>query len=243
MDEMNRWNVLPRIVLPVLLSWASFAPAHAAISAPLEIKALYRIYKSGVHIGNVDETFTRTGDSYRLTSDTETAGPLRIFLRDRLSVSAEGKVGEHGLEPARYELKRHNDSSKNILATFDWAQRQIISTHNNMTESFALPPGTMDRISAMYQFAFQEPQGDEVQIWMSQGKKAEKYRYLKQGEPTLDLGSQRYATVHFARDVKQGESKAQLWLAKDRFYLPVRMVFEDSRGLSLEQVLVSLQTR
>jgi hypothetical protein len=243
MDEMNRWFGAPKVLLLVLLSWRIGAPAQVPVSTPKEIKASYRIYKSGVHIGNVDETFIREGDSYRLTSATETAGPLRIFLRDRLTVSAEGKITEQGLEPTRYELKRDNDATKHILATFDWSRQQIISTHNNSTESFVLPPGTLDRISAMYQFAFQEPRGDEVQIWMSQGKKAEKYRYIKQGEPFVDAGSQRYATVHFARDVQKGESRAQLWLAKDRFYLPVRMVFEDSRGLSLEQVLVSLQTR
>jgi hypothetical protein len=78
---------------------------------------------------------------------------------------------------------------------------------------------------------------------MSQGKKAERYRYFKQGEPTVEIGEHRYATVHFVRDAKAGESKAQLWLARDHHYLPVRMLFEDTRGLALEQQLVSLQTR
>ena len=239
---MNR-RIAAMCAVLMMLASVGAATAAAAIEKPVEIKAQYRIYKSGIHIGTVDETFVRDRDTYRVVSDTQTAGPLRIFLRDRLTVSAEGRIGEHGLEPARYDFKRHNDQSRNIQATFDWPHQQIVSTHNRQTESFALPTGTLDRLSAMYQFVFQPPQGEEVQAWMSQGKKAERYRYVKQGEPTLDVDSQRFATVHFVRDAGPGESKAQLWLAKDRHYLPVRMLFEDSHGLSLEQRLVSLQTR
>jgi hypothetical protein len=39
------------------------------------------------------------------------------------------------------------------------------------------------------------------------------------------------------------ESKAEVWLAKSRYNFPVRVVFDDPKGLRLEQTLVALQAR
>ncbi len=222
---------------------AGASHAQANTGNPIKITAHYRIHKSGILIGTVEERFVRDGDNYKIVSETQTAGALKWFLDDQVTLRAEGRIGPTGLEPAYYELKRHNDPTKNISATFEQAKHQIISRHHDKTESFALPPGTLDRISAMYQFAFVAPVATEVTFWMSQGKEAEKYLYLKQGEPVIKVGNKNYSTVHYARDSAKGKPQAQLWLAKDQYYVPVKMIFEDSRGLSLEQTLVDLQTQ
>ena len=217
--------------------------ALADAATPLMVKASYRIYKAGLFIGTVDEQFTRDGDNYRIVSQTETAGPLRIFIRDQLTITSEGVVGSSGLKPARYQFVRRDDQKKNISSEFDWNKQQIISRHAAETETFDLPAGTQDRISAMYQFMFIRPTASEVTVWMSQGKKAEFYRYRKQGEAILTVDGESMPTVYYARDVKAGESKAHLWLAKEKYFLPVKIVFEEGNGSTLEQMLVSIQTR
>lgn len=215
--------------------------AGAAVPAqPSVVKAQYRITKAGITIGNVEETFTREGERYRIVSETRTAGPLKVFLKDRLTVTSEGRVGAGGLMPQRYEFRRDRDAHKNVFADFDWAAGRIVSRHGDVTESFSLPVGTLDRVSAMYQFMFSAPSSETVVAWMSQGKKAEKYTYRKAGEPALTVAGRDYATVRYRRDAAAGESKAELWLAKDAYFLPVKMAFEDASGLALEQTLVSL---
>jgi hypothetical protein len=225
-------------LVSVLLSPAVSVPAEP----PSDVKAQYKIYKSGILIGNVSEHFTSTGDRYRIVSATQTAGALAWLLRDRLTITSEGRIGSTGLEPAQYEFRREKDQAKNLTAIFDWDRQQIVSQHDGKSENFDLPRGTLDRVSAMYQFMFNAPKTPEVLTWMSQGKKAERYVYRKQGEPVLTIGGTRYPTVHYAREAQPGESHAELWLAKNMHYLPVRMVFEDSHGLALEQSLVSLTT-
>ena len=152
-------------------------------------------------------------------------------------------MGSSGLKPARYQFVRRDDQKKNISSEFDWNKQQIISRHAAETETFDLPAGTQDRISAMYQFMFIRPTASEVTVWMSQGKKAEFYRYRKQGEAILTVDGESMPTVYYARDVKAGESKAHLWLAKEKYFLPVKIVFEEGNGSTLEQMLVSIQTR
>ena len=223
-----------------LAIWPAWATADAT---PVEVTASYRILKSGLLIGTVEEKFTRTDDNYKITSDTRTAGGLRLMYGGEIFVSAEGKIGAAGLEPAIYEFRRQGNGAKNISARFDWNVHQIFSQQSSRSESFELPAGTMDRISAMYQFMFNAPRENRVHTWVSNGKQAELYHYRKRGEPTMQVGSQLLATVHYERESEPGRPRAQLWLAKDHHYLPVRAIFEDSRGLSLEQTLVQFQVR
>ena len=77
---------------------------------------------------------------------------------------------------------------------------------------------------------------------MSQGKRSEKYSYQKQGEPMIKTPVGDFETVYYVRNVKDGESKSQLWLAKDKFHLPVRVIFEDKNG-AFEQILTSLSVQ
>ncbi|MBL8522659.1 MAG: DUF3108 domain-containing protein [Betaproteobacteria bacterium] len=223
------------------LPWAVLTQANA--STPSEITATYRIHKGGVAIGTVEEKFIRSGDSYRVSSDTRATGALSLFMRDRITVTAEGKVGEAGLMPTQYQFRRQNNADKNISAQFDWKVGQIISEHDQKTEKFALPRGTIDRISAMYQFMFVEPRTDTLTAWVSGGKRAEEYVYRKRGEPTIRIGDASIETVHYERDNEPGRAKAQVWLSKNQHFLPVRVIFEDSHGLTLEQTLVSLQIK
>ena len=231
------------IALLLLGAAGTSGVALADTAVPSMVKASYRIYKAGLFIGTVDEQFTRDGDNYRIVSQTETAGPLRIFIRDHLTITSEGVVGSTGLKPTRYQFSRRDDQKKNISAEFDWNKQQIVSRHAAETETFDLPAGTQDRISAMYQFMFSKPTTNEVTVWMSQGKKAESYRYRKQGELILTVDGASFPTVYYARDAKAGESKAHLWLAKENYFLPVKIVFEEGNGSTLEQMLVSIQTR
>ena len=217
--------------------------AHAAGSTPTQVKATYKIYKASIWIGTIEEQFARDGENYKLVSETETAGPLRLFLRDQLTVTSEGTIGAAGLRPDSYQFTRRNDQKKNISTAFDWDKQQLLSHHGGESEVFDLPVGTQDRLSAMYQFMFNVPRTTEVGVWMSQGKKAERYRYRKLGEPALTVNQESIATVYYEREAKEGESKVHLWLAKGKYYLPAKIVFEDSRGASLEQLLVSLNSQ
>ena len=234
---MSRWLAVTFITL----LFASFLTApDARADVPTHVRAQYKIIKAGITIGNVEEVFTRTGEEYKITSITQTSGPLAWILRDRLTITSAGRIGSSGIEPALYEFKRQRDSRKNLSSRFDWEKGKILCDHEGQIEPFDLPRGTLDRVSAMYQFMFNAPRTAEVLVRMSQGKQSEQYRYVKQGEPSVKIGDSEYATVHYVRDAKPGESRAELWLAKDRHYLPVRMVFEDSHGISLEQSLVTL---
>jgi hypothetical protein len=146
--------------------------------------------------------------------------------------------------PLRFEQRRARDASRDIRATFDWPASLLRSDYRGEERTETLPAGTQDRLSVMYQFMNVAARANEVRVHMSNGRKVELYRYRKVGEPLLATPAGDFATVHFERVLDApDDSQAQLWLAKDHFNLPVRVVFVDAKGLKLDQQLLGLVTR
>lgn len=228
-----------RFAVSLLALWCV---AAAGFASPADIKADYKISSNGILIAQVSEHFKRDANSYTIVSESRSVGILGLFFHDTLKITSEGRITSDGLQPIKYEFSRASDGSKTIIATFNWDLNQLKSEHDGKTENITLEPGTQDRLSIMYQFMLSPPRTNEVKAWMTNGKKIEQYIYHKQGNAELKTPAGDFDAAHYKRDARPGEDKAQLWLAKDRFFLPVRILFEDRNG-TLDQTLVTLSTR
>lgn len=218
--------------------------APQALAIPTHVDAEYVISTSGITIGRVFETYVRKGDTYRIESTTRTEGVFKLFRDDTVVLVSEGRVGSGGLQPLHFEQRRAGDRSRDIVADFDWAKSLLHSEYRGEATTHPLPPATQDRLSLMYQFMNVAPSGERVRMHMSNGRKVELYTYRKVDEPRLATPAGEFATAHYERVTEsEKESRAQLWVATDRFNIAVRVVFEDANGLKLEQSIVSLTTR
>lgn len=218
--------------------------SSAAWATPTAIEAEYRISRNGLHIGRVQETYARDGAAYRIESVTRTDGVLKLLYDDSIVLQSEGRFGASGLVPLRFEQRRARDPGRDIRATFDWDRAVMHSEYKGEKQDHALPRGTQDRLSIMYQFMNVRPIGDEVTMHMSNGRKVELYRYRKVDEPVLSTPAGDFETLHYARVTEnEHESKAEIWIAKDRFQLALRAIFDDSSGARLEQSIQRLSTR
>jgi len=218
--------------------------ACAAQAAPNRIDAEYQVSKGGLVIGRIVESYERNANAYAIRSTTSSEGALKLFLDDSIVLSSEGRFGARGLEPAVFEQKRVSNGSRDVHATFDWKAGVMRSQFRGESKDVELPPGTQDRISIMYQFMNVTPGGETFEFHMSNGRKVERYVYRRTGEATLKTPAGDFDTVHYERVGRgEGETKAEVWLAKDRFNFPVRIVYDDPKGLRLEQSLVALKAR
>ena len=230
--------------MKILLTLLFVLVSSPAWAAPTAIEAEYKISRNGLHIGRVLETYARDGNTYRIESVTRTDGVLKLLYDDSIVLQSEGRFGAAGLVPLRFEQRRARDPSRDIRATFDWERAVMHSEYKGEKQDHALPRGTQDRLSVMYQFMNVKPIGDEVTMYMSNGRKVELYRYRKVDEPVLSTPAGDFETLHYARVTEsERESKAEIWIAKDRFQIPLRAIFDDSSGARLEQSILSLQTR
>ena len=216
--------------------------AARAAEVPRRVSAEYQISTAGMRIGHVGETFERTGGTYAIESVTRAEGALKIFLDDQVTMRSTGTVGAAGLKPLHFDQRQAKDPKRDVDATFDWKRGTLVSIFGGKTREVELPDGTQDRISLMYQFMHLTPGAGPMSIAMSNGRKVEQYAYRFVEEARISTPAGEFETLHYARvndDPK--ESRADVWLAKDRFNFPVRVVFDDPRGLRLEQSLLSLQ--
>ncbi|MDZ7585791.1 MAG: DUF3108 domain-containing protein, partial [Thiobacillus sp.] len=53
--------------------------AAAAQAAPQQMNLVYDLYRNGQKLGQVTDTFTRSGNRYTLTSETRADGPLKML--------------------------------------------------------------------------------------------------------------------------------------------------------------------
>jgi hypothetical protein len=218
--------------------------APHALAIPTHVEAEYRISAGGIVIGRVSETYVRQGDTYRIESTTRSEGVFKLFRDETVVLVSEGRLGPGGLQPLRFEQRRAGDRNHDILATFDWEKSLLHSEYRGEATTHPLPAGTQDRLSLMYQFMNAAPGGERVRMHMSNGRKVELYTYRKVDELRLATPAGEFATAHYERVTEnEKESRAQLWIATERFNIPVRVVFEDSKGLRLEQSIESLTTR
>lgn len=230
--------------LALLLAAVSTAAAAAAI--PTEITAEYTLVNHGLEIGRVNETFKRDGDTYTIRSVTRSEGVLKIVLDDQITLESSGKVLPRGLQPLKFGQRRARDSSRDIAATFDWERGVMHSHFRGKDSEVPLPRQAQDRISMLYQFMnLDAPRvGEEIVLAMANGRKVEHYTYRFMDEPRIKTPAGEFETRHFKRvTFTPRESRAEVWLAKDRFNFPVRVVFDDPEGVRLEQSLLALQAR
>ena len=227
------------------LALAAFAFAAAtatAAEAPHRVSAEYAITMAGMKIGHVTESYARTGDQYAIQSITRSEGALKLFLDDQVTLRSSGTVGPAGLKPAHFEQHQARDGKRDIDATFDWKRGVLVSQFGGKTKEVALPAETQDRLSLMYQFMHLTPGASPMTVAMSNGRKVEQYAYRFIGEQRITTPAGEFDTLHYARvNDNPRESRADVWLAKDRSNFPVRVVFDDPRGVKLEQSLLSLQ--
>ncbi len=230
---MKRWIAALSIVLA--------ASAHAL---PVEVSAEYKLSNSGVLIGRVSESFQRTGDRYTLRSTTRSEGVLKLVVDDNVIFESRGRVNGDGLQPLEFEQRRAGNSSRDVHATFDWERGVMNSRYRGEVHDVPLPRSTQDRISIFYQFMSLGRQRGTMDMHMSNGSKVERYTYRFVDEARISTPAGEFDTLHYARvTANDKESRTDVWLAKDRFHLPVRVVFDDPKGLRLEQILLELKVR
>jgi hypothetical protein len=228
------------IRLALFLIAVSSAAAHA--EAPRHIAAEYAITMAGVKIGHVAETYERTGDAYAIQSVTRAEGPLKVFLDDQVTLRSNGRVGAAGLAPEHFEQRQARDAKHDVDATFDWKRGVLVSAFGGKTRELPLPAQTQDRLSLMYQFMYLAPGSGPMTVAMSNGRKVEQYAYRFVGEEKVSTPAGEFEALHYARvNENPAERRADVWLAKARSNFPVRVVFEDPRGIKLEQALLTLQ--
>ena len=235
--------MLQRLCRVVVLS-SVLCPLSSAFAAPPDnVQLIYDVYKGGLKIGRIEETYTHDMDRYTLSSATRAIGLLSIFKPGRIVISSSGLVNAKGLQPLHFSDRREGEESRNRSAGFDWEAKQLTMIHREQRTVVELPDGTQDRLSAMYQFMFLPLQpATTLAFPMTNGSKLDYYHYAITLKQKLKTPAGDFDTLYLDSQPRKGESRTEIWLATEHHNLPCKMTITDPDGGQFTQVLSKLST-
>lgn len=226
------------------LAWLMLCAAVPAIAeTPGSVQATYDVYKSGLRV-EIRETYTRDKDRYTLSSVWTPVGLLAILKPEKILIDSSGLVGKQGLQPLLLDHRRELDESKNSRAEFDWGNKRLTLIHQAQRTVVALPAGTQDRLSAMYQFMFLSLQNaDMLDFPMTNGSKLDNYHYAITHGQTIKVPAGEFKAIYLDSQARPGESRTEIWLATQHHNLPCKMIVTEANGDQFTQVLSKLDIR
>lgn len=221
---------------PDSLAKTSLAENDNFVYPDRKIEIHYTLYSGGdFAVGRVSQTYLVKNRSYTITSIGEASGLVSLFMPGKYVQVSQGKVTPQGLKPDSFWIERGQAVNKRDSALFDWPQ-QILRyvTHRENPEVVTLPSNTQDLLSFLYQFSFSPP-NENQEINITNGRKLNRYTYEFKGEELLETPLGTLNTVHLARR-KEGLEGAEVWLAKDFEFFPVKIQLSDKKGDTLTQI-------
>lgn len=226
-------------MLKFFLLTAALSVATAQAAPPLQMTVVYDLYRNGHKLGQVTDTFTRSGSRYTLVSETRASGPLKVLWPGNIRLESTGEVTRQGLRPTQFQHARSDAPHKRATAHLDWTQRSIAWQYKDKTWSVnGLQHGAQDQLSQLYQFMFAPRLPADFRLQVVSGRDLNDYRYTRSDGGAIQTPLGALATQRFQRTGQKPEQKAiTVWVAPVRQNLPVQIrVVED--GVTLEQRLV-----
>ena len=226
-------------MLKSLLLTASLFAAAAQAAGPAQMNVVYDLYRNGQKLGQVSDTFTRSGSRYTLVSEARATGPLKMLWPGTMRLESTGMVTPQGLRPTLFQHARSDAPHKLATARLDWTQHSIAYQYKGEAwQVNGLQNGAQDQLSQLYQFMFAPSLPDDYSLQVVSGRDLNDYRYARSDGGVIQTPLGALATQHYQRITQKPDQKAvDVWVAPGRNNLPVQIrVSED--GVTLEQRLV-----
>lgn len=242
---------------PVVASTPSPAPAPALPPAPPPqsiatrqdfpalVEVVYSVHSGdrGIRLGATTHKWRIAKNQYLLTSTTEASGLFSLFYSGRYIMTSSGEITADGLQPRSFWIQRGQSNARTETAEFDWETKTLDYGKGSDRHRATIGDGTQDQLSVFYQLALTAPHRERVQIALTTGRKFKQYTYQVVGEETLDTALGQLKTQHLARvtaNPEQGDS-ADIWLALEHRYLPVRFRLSTRDGEVLDHWIAELR--
>jgi hypothetical protein len=212
----------------------------AAVTPPAQVRSLprkgritYALYlgMDNFSVGKATQSWEVEADTYLLASEAETTGIVDFFRPQRLRSLSQGKLTPQGLQPEKFLTSRtRRGQTEAAQAHFDWNSGNLTFGNIRTPRSAALPAGSQDLISFIYQMSLMPPQPGRFRVPVTNGSRFETYDVEVSGQEDIatPLGMLRAVPVKQVR--RAGAESIEIWLAAEYRYLPVKIRFLDREG-------------
>lgn len=227
------------LLLIASLFVASATVAVAQAAGPSQMTVTYDLYRNGIKLGQVNDTFTRTANRYTLVSETRATGPLKMLWPGNIRLESTGTVTPQGLRPSQFQHARSDAPHKLATARFDWKQRNVAFQYKGESwQVNGLQNGAQDQLSQVYQFMFAPSIPADYALQVVSGRNSHDYRFARSDGGPIQTPQGTWPTQQYQRTQQKADEKMiTVWVAPAQHNLPVQIRVEED-GVTLEQRLV-----
>lgn len=224
---------MSRLLVALLL--AAQMPAGALAAVPARVEITYAVFLGSMRIGEGRDVFQHDGRTYRVVSESKTAGLAAALYRLNIRRESQGRVTRAGLRPEAFTEERNGKPKRS--AAFDWERKQATLVDGDNSQTVPLPDNSWDSTSFGYNFAFVPPEAAELAAHLTDGRRLKQYRYAVLGREKLDTELGTLETLHVRRlQLPEDKRAFEVWLAVDRHNMPVRIRYTEKDGTVFDSI-------
>lgn len=210
--------------------------AEAVARWPREGEIVFDVLygKLAFKLGSATHRWSHDGHRYRMESIAKAAGLLASVDALSYTQRSRGELVAEGLRPQAFEVER--GGRRREWSEFDWQKGEVALVRDGEAREAALAAGDQDVLSLWHQIGLATPlAGGPVRLTVVTGKSAAPTRIVDLGEESIEVPAGRFAARHLRAAAEDGSLTLDVWLAKDRRGLPVRIRMKDRKGEVLDQ--------
>jgi hypothetical protein len=210
--------------------------AGGALAAPpAHVELTFEVTRNGSTVAEITQSMDQGGGKYELVESWQGRGLYRLLGNARRT--SRGTVGAEGLRPLEYSDERTGRDPERVF--FDWRAKTVTYQYKDGPTTIALPPNPRDRLQFLFQFAFKPPAGPKVVLDVMDGRGISDQIYQVEGRERFKTPAGEFDAVKLVRR-KDNNERAEIWLAADRSYLPVRIILVAKDGSRVDQFITKI---
>ena len=214
-----------------LASLALSASAAAQPALPARVEIEYELKRNGSVMAEVVDRLEQANGSYQLSEHWKGKGIYAVMGKAKRT--SAGMLTADGPRPTEYVDERSGRDTQRV--TFDWAANTITRRYKGQTRTEPVPADTQDRLSFLFALTFASQKNESVSFHVADGRGMSRHTYDPNGRERIGTPAGEFDTVRVLRKNGSGDV-AEIWLAANRSYLPVRIVVVEQDGTRYEHV-------
>jgi hypothetical protein len=203
-----------------------------AQTAPARVEIEYALTRNGSKVAEIVERIEQGNGTYHLTETWKGRG-MYAFL-GRVKRTSEGSLDAAGPRPREYVDERSGRDTQR--ASFDWKANTITRRYRGAPRTEAVPLDTQDRLSFLLALSYSSRKGVPVSFHVADGRGMSRHTYVPGGRERLKTPAGEFDTLKVVRRNEGSGESAEIWLAAERSYLPVRIVVQEKDGTRYEHM-------
>lgn len=228
------------IILPLCLLFSTTADAG---DQAITFDALYKLYSSGMEIGESRQNIRNTGNNqYIFESKSRTTGFAKLILNKQIIEQSRWQMVNGRLVPVDYSYKRYlGELDRIVTSHFDWENQRVLNRVNDQKLELPLHEGMLDKL--LYQFAIMHDMQKGVlptQYTVADTRRLKTYYFDKLGEEKITTPLGDLDTIKLLHYKKNDEKRLVFWCAPEYQYLPVKIEITEDDGRSITVMIQSV---